>query len=384
MKKTILGVGTEDGVWYNHTMSEMDLTMEKLLMELRQPLLRWYRQNARDLPWRRTHDPYPIWVSEIMLQQTRVAAVVGYYTRFLEAFPTVEALAAAPEEQLMKLWEGLGYYSRARNLQKAARRITELGAFPCTPEGLRALPGIGDYTAGAVASAAFGLPEPAVDGNVLRVTARLADDHGDIASPAVKRAAAEAVRAAMPQAREDIRIFNQALMELGATVCAPAGEPACMLCPAADFCLGRRRGTAAQLPVKAAKKPRRVEDKTVFLLLRQGRVALRKRPAEGLLAGLWEFPNVEGALDETAAGAAVQGWGLTARDWRSRLNAKHIFTHVEWHMTGYVLEVAGEGPTEWTWADAAALGERAVPSAFERYYARARALLEEAAECGCL
>ena len=173
-------------------------------------------------------------------------------------------------------------------------------------------------------------------------------------------------------------------MELGATVCAPAGEPACMLCPAADFCLGRRRGTAAQLPVKAAKKPRRVEDKTVFLLLRQGRVALRKRPAEGLLAGLWEFPNVEGALDETAAGAAVQGWGLTARDWRSRLNAKHIFTHVEWHMTGYVLEVAGEGPSEWTWADAAALGERAVPSAFERYYARARALLEEAAECGCL
>ena len=145
-----------------------------------------------------------------------------------------------------------------------------------------------------------------------------------------------------------------------------------MLCPAAELCLGRKRGTAAQLPVKAAKKPRRVEDKTVFLLLRQGRVALRKRPAEGLLAGLWEFPNVEGTLDEAAAGAAVESWGLTARDWRSRLNAKHIFTHVEWHMTGYVLEVTGEGPAEWTWADAAALGERAVPSAFERYYARAR------------
>ena len=175
----------------------------------------------------------------------------------------------------------------------------------------------------------------------------------------------EAVRAAMPRDREDIRIFNQALMELGATVCAPAGEPACMLCPAADLCLGRRRGTAAQLPVKAAKKPRRVEDKTVFLLLRQGRAALRKRPAEGLLAGLWEFPNVEGALDEAAAGAAVRSWGLTARTWRSRLNAKHVFTHVEWRMTGYVLEVAGEGPPEWTWADAAALGERAVPSAFE-------------------
>lgn len=155
-----------------------------------------------------------------------------------------------------------------------------------------------------------------------------------------------------------------------------------MLCPAADLCLGRRRGTAAQLPVKAAKKPRRVEDKTVFLLLRQGRAALRKRPAEGLLAGLWEFPNVEGALDEAAAGAAVRSWGLTARTWRSRLNAKHVFTHVEWRMTGYVLEVAGEGPPEWTWADAAALGERAVPSAFERHYAQALALLKEAAECG--
>lgn len=157
-----------------------------------------------------------------------------------------------------------------------------------------------------------------------------------------------------------------------------------MLCPAAELCLGRKRGTAAQLPVKAAKKPRRVEEMTVFLLMRQGRVALRKRPSEGLLAGLWEFPHVEGALDETAAGTAAEAWGLTAKAWRSRLSAKHIFTHVEWRMTGYVLEVAGDGPPEWIWADAAALGERAVPSAFARYYAQALALLKEAEECGCL
>ena len=377
MKKSVRGVGSGAGVWYNHTMSELNLTMEKLLTDLREPLLHWYRQNARDLPWRRTRDPYAIWVSEIMLQQTRVAAVVGYYTRFLEALPTVEALASVPEEQLMKLWEGLGYYSRARNLQKAAKRIVELGAFPDTPAGLRALPGIGDYTAGAVASAAFGRREPAVDGNVLRVTSRIADDHGDITSPAVKRAAAEAVRAAMPVAEADVRVFNQALMELGATVCAPAGEPACMLCPAAELCLGRQRGTAAQLPVKAAKKPRRVEEKTVFLLLRQGRVALRKRPAEGLLAGLWEFPNVEGVLDEAAAGMAAEDWGLTVKNWRSRLNAKHIFTHVEWRMSGYILEVAGQGPANWAWLDAAELGQRAVPSAFERYYAQTLTLLEE-------
>ena len=342
------------------------------------PLMAWYRENARDLPWRRTEDPYRIWVSEIMLQQTRVAAVLGYYARFLEAFPTVEALAAAPEERLMKLWEGLGYYSRARNLQKAAKIVAERGGqFPDTCRELLALPGIGDYTASAIASAAFGRREAAVDGNVLRLVIRLTDCHDDIADPKVKKTVRAQVQAIMPEKEADIRIFNQATMELGATACAPNGPPRCPECPAAGFCLGHLRGTAEALPVKGAKKPRRIEERTVFVLLRQGRVALRKRPKTGLLAGLWEFPNMEEALDEAAAGAAMAAWGLEPKRWESRLTAKHIFTHVEWHMTGYIVEVAGDGPAEFVWTDAADLEERAVPSAFGRYYTEAERRLKE-------
>lgn len=344
-----------------------------ILAALPPPLLAWYRANARDLPWRRTRDPYRIWVSEIMLQQTRVAAVLGYYARFLEAFPTVEALAAAPEERLMKLWEGLGYYSRARNLQKAAKLAAARGGFPDTYGGLLELPGVGEYTAAAIASAAFARPEPAVDGNVLRVITRLTDCHDDITLPQTKQAVREQIRAVFPEAEADIRIFNQSLMELGATVCVPHGAPKCLLCPVRDLCLGRAGGTAEDLPVKAPKKARRVEEKTVFLLLREGKIALRKRPASGLLAGLWEFPNVEGTLNETTAGAAVSAWGLEPKAWKNRLTAKHIFTHVEWHMTGYTLEVSGAGPEEFVWVDT--LERHTVPSAFARYRAEALPLL---------
>ena len=372
MKKIKGGVGTAPALWYNHTMEQQELTMENIFARLPAALLPWYRANARDLPWRKTEDPYRIWVSEIMLQQTRVAAVLGYYARFLAAFPTVEALAEAPEDRLMKLWEGLGYYSRARNLQKAARRVVELGGFPDTYQGLLALPGIGDYTASAIASAAFGAREAAVDGNVLRVVTRLMDCHDDIADPKAKKAVRTGVQGAMPHDAADIRVFNQAMMELGATVCVPNGPPKCDMCPAAALCLGHARGTAGALPVKAAKKARRVEEKTVFLLLREGRVALRRRPGTGLLAGLWEFPNVEGALDEAAAPAAVAAWGLEAKNWKNKLSAKHIFTHVEWHMTGYTLEVAGKGPADFVWVDGAGLAAHAVPSAFAKYYAEAQ------------
>lgn len=345
------------------------------LSQLPPPLLRWYRANARDLPWRRTQDPYRIWVSEIMLQQTRVAAVLGYYARFLEAFPTVEALAAAPEDRLMKLWEGLGYYSRARNLQKAAKLAVDRGGFPDTYEELLTLPGIGDYTAAAIASAAFARREAAVDGNVLRVVTRLTDCRDDVAAPRTKQNIRAQVQAIFPEAEPDVRIFNQSLMELGATVCVPGGPPKCLLCPARDLCLGRARGTAESLPVKAPKKSRRIEDKTVFLLLREGRAALRKRPASGLLAGLWEFPNVESALDEPAAAVAVRAWGLEPLAWKRRLTAKHIFSHVEWHMTGYALEVSGDGPEDFTWVDT--LERHAVPSAFSRFTEEVRRELEE-------
>ena len=356
-------------------MKDEKLTTKNPLASLPEPLLAWFRENARRLPWRETRDPYRIWVSEIMLQQTRVAAVLGYYARFLETFPSVEALSQAPEDLLFKRWEGLGYYSRARNLQKAAKAVTERGGFPEDYPGLLALPGIGEYTAGAIASAAFGQRVPAVDGNVLRVVSRLTDDHRDVLSPAVKRDVREMVQEVMPEETEDIRVFNQAMMELGATVCVPNGPPKCGECPGGDFCLGRLRGTAEALPVRAAKKPRRVEEKTVFLLLRQGRIALRRRPSGGLLAGLWEFPNVEGALGEEEAAKAVKAMGLTAKAWNKKLAAKHIFSHVEWHMTGYSLEVSGGGPEDFLWADRQGLADHAVPSAFARYYGEAAELL---------
>ncbi|MDD3346371.1 A/G-specific adenine glycosylase [Oscillibacter sp.] len=362
-------------------MNAQKTTTENCLAPLPAPLLAWFRANARDLPWRRTQDPYPIWVSEIMLQQTRVAAVLGYYARFLTALPSVEALAFAPEQQLMKLWEGLGYYSRARNLQKAAKLIVQRGAFPDTYEGLLELPGIGEYTAGAIASAAFGERQAAVDGNVLRVVSRLTDCHRDILDAKVKKEVRRQILSVMPETAADIRIFNQATMELGATVCVPNGPPKCERCPVCESCLGRARGTAEALPVKAAKKARRVEEKTVFLLLRGGRAALRRRSDSGLLAGLWEFPNVEGTLDEAASPSAVTAWGLEPKAWRNQLTAKHIFTHVEWHMTGYTLEVAGDGPGDFLWVDAKGLAEHAVPSAFARYYAQAEEVLSAWESC---
>lgn len=359
-------------------MRRQELTTENVLDRLPEPLLAWYRANARDLPWRHTRDPYRVWVSEIMLQQTRVAAVLGYYARFLTAFPSVEALANAPEEHLMKLWEGLGYYSRARNLQKAAKIVAESGGrFPDTYEGLLALPGIGDYTASAIAAAAFGRREAAVDGNVLRVVTRLTDSHDDILDPKTKKAVRDQLQTIMPPEPEDIRIFNQAAMELGATVCVPNGPPKCGSCPVRDLCLGRIRGTAETLPVKKPKKARKIEEKTVFLLLREGQVALRRRPDTGLLAGLWEFPNAEGTLTEETAPAAVSAWGLEPKQWKKKLTAKHIFTHVEWRMTGYTLEVAGDGPEEFQWVDLDGLEAHAVPSAFARYYAEAKERLGE-------
>ena len=359
-------------------MKQQEMTTENVLATLPGPLLAWFRANARDLPWRHTQDPYRIWVSEIMLQQTRVAAVLGYYARFLTAFPSVEALAAAPEDHLMKLWEGLGYYSRARNLQKAAKVVAENGGrFPDTYEGLLALPGIGDYTASAIAAAAFSRREAAVDGNVLRVVTRITDCHDDILDPKTKKAVRDQLQAVMPTEAEDIHIFSQATMELGATVCVPNGPPKCEACPARDFCLGRLRSTAETLPVKKPKKARKIEEKTVFLLLREDKIALRRRPNTGLLAGLWEFPNVEGALDEETAPAAVAAWGLVPKRWKSKLAAKHIFTHVEWHMTGYTLEVAGDGPEELEWVDSDGLEAHAVPSAFARYYEEARERLGE-------
>ncbi len=337
------------------------------LKQLEAPLLRWYDENRRTLPWREEVSPYRTWVSEIMLQQTRVAAVLPYFARFMAAFPTVEALAEGDEQLLMKLWEGLGYYSRARNLQKAARVIvTEHGGqFPSTYQALAALPGIGDYTAGAILSIAFGQPVPAVDGNVLRVAARITGSELDILDAKNRRLFRAWMEHAMSQARPGA--YNQALMDLGAMVCLPGGAPLCDACPAAAFCAARREGRQQALPVRAPKKEKRREEKTVFLLLHEdGRAALRRRPERGLLAGLWEYPHVEGLLDEQQAARQLERWGLTVRRWQQSWQGRHIFTHVLWQMQGYMAVVSGPGPEDWSWYDSRQRQQRAVPSAFEK------------------
>jgi len=336
------------------------------LEQLPIPLLLWYREHARDLPWRRDPAPYRVWISEIMLQQTRVAAVLDYYKRFLEAAPTVADLAALPEDQLMKLWQGLGYYSRARNLQKAARQIMEEhgGTFPNTYDSIRALAGVGDYTAGAISSIAFGLPVPAVDGNVLRVTARICGDDSDIAAPATKKKVAAALARVIPV--DAPGQFNQAMMELGATVCLPNGAPLCDKCPAAGFCRAFLEGRTDQLPVKAAKKARRVEPRTVYLFFHENRVALRRRPDKGLLAGLWEYPNE--LVDETDS--LVQ-WGLAPLSRQRVGSGKHIFSHIEWHMNAVACELdTPDLPEGWVWADRTELRDvYAIPSAFQSFSA---------------
>ena len=330
------------------------------LEQLPIPLLEWYRDNARTLPWREDPTPYHVWISEIMLQQTRVAAVLGYYARFLDEVPDVAALAALSEERLMKLWQGLGYYNRARNLQAAARQIMEEhgGKFPCDYNSVRALKGVGDYTAGAICSIAFGQPVPAVDGNVLRVVARITGDEGDIATPAMKKRVTESLRAVIPlQAAGE---FTQAMMELGATVCLPNGAPLCEQCPAKAFCAALREDKIDRLPVKAPKKGRKIEERTVWLLFRNGRVALRKRPDKGLLAGLWEYPN---ELTHTMP----EEWGISLLAEEFGCTAKHIFSHIEWHMTARIAEVEEDTlPDGWAWADKWELKQNyAIPSAFD-------------------
>lgn len=341
------------------------MDQQQRLNSLSAPLLAWYDIHRRRLPWRDEVSAYRTWVSEIMLQQTRVAAVIPYFQRFMAAFPTVEALAEANPEQLMKLWEGLGYYSRARNLQKAAKIIAEKGAFPQTYEEVIALPGIGDYTAGAILSIAFGQCVPAVDGNVLRVAGRITGSEENILDAAVHRRFRAMMAETTPANRPGE--FNQALMDLGATVCLPKGEPLCAECPARSFCAAAAQGRQKELPVRISKTKRRTEEKTVFLLLRGGDAALRQRPAAGLLAGLWEYPHTEGTLDESGAAQQLARWGLTPIKWVKSLHATHIFTHIRWEMTGYVVEVRGEGPFDWLWAGEEERSRRAVPSAFEKF-----------------
>ena len=339
----------------------------EILKQLPSALLPWYDGAKRDLPWRQDRDPYHIWISEIMLQQTRVEAVKGYYVRFLQALPGVADLANADDDQLHKLWEGLGYYSRVRNLKKAAVQIMQLhgGCFPAEYAQVRNLPGIGPYTAGAILSIAFNQKTPAVDGNVLRLVSRLTDDATPIDLPAYKKRVEQLLGEVYPEEAGD---FTQALMELGATLCGPNREPDCKACPCREFCRGYRNGTCRDLPVKLPKKQRRVEEMTVFILFCDGEIALQKRPDQGLLATLWQFPNVPGKLDAPEAISKMEEIGLKPKRIIAQVEREHIFTHIKWEMRGIYLEVDEKLP-DYTWLTPQRIREdAALPTAFRQFF----------------
>lgn len=328
----------------------------------------WYETHRKPLPWREDPTPYHVWLSEIMLQQTRIEAVIPYYHRFLYELPTVYDLASVDDDRLMKLWQGLGYYSRVRNLKKAAIAIVNDfgGELPSDVCDLRSLPGIGDYTAGAIASIAFGLPQPAVDGNVLRVIMRLCARHDDIMLPATKKAVTEALLSVYPSGR-DSRLLTEGMMELGETVCIPNGAPRCEFCPIREFCQGYADGIAEKLPVRNAKKERRIEYRTVLLLHVGEKYALHKRPPQGLLASLWEFPNLEGHILEDSLKDYLSSLGLSAVTISPIGNAKHIFSHVEWHLIGYRVECESQADA-FAWGTSEEIHEQyAIPTAF-RYF----------------
>lgn len=310
------------------------------LEQIAEPLLLWFGGHARVLPWREEPTPYRVWVSEIMLQQTRVEAVKPYFERFTGELPDVASLAECSEERLLKLWEGLGYYNRVRNMQTAARTVMEEygGELPADYEKLLALKGIGHYTAGAIASIAYGIPVPAVDGNVLRVITRVTADDSDIMKQSVKNAVEQSLLRVIP--KNAAGAFNQALMELGATVCLPNGEPQCAQCPWERFCEAHKQGIWQELPVKSKAKPRRIEDKTVLIIRDGDKIVLHKRPKKGLLAGLYEFPNLAGHLSEKEVLDYVRAQNLVPVHIEKLEDAKHIFSHIEWHMKGYMVRVS--------------------------------------------
>lgn len=344
---------------------------EMRLRRIPEPLLKWYDCFHRILPWREDAAPYRVWISEIMLQQTRVEAVKPYFERFMKELPDIKSLAEAPEEKLLKLWEGLGYYNRVRNLQKAALRIQEEygGQMPQEYETLMKLPGIGSYTAGAVASIAFGQKKPAVDGNVLRVVARVCADGSDILDTKVKKRMEREILQIMPDGRPGD--FNQAMMELGAVVCVPNGAPKCKECPLYDICKARTEGSMLDYPKKASKKPRKTEEKTVLVIQDGSRIAIRKRPDKGLLAGMYELPMLEGHMTQEEVIRYLEKEGLKILRIKKLENAKHIFTHREWHMIGYTVrvdELAEKKKQDFLFIEPAQTKDNyPIPSAFAAY-----------------
>ncbi len=363
------------------------------MSEFSDKLLAWYQANRRVLPWREDPTPYHVWLSEIMLQQTRVEAVREYYNRFLIRLPDVQALAEAPEDVYLKLWEGLGYYSRIRNLHKAAQMVVEEygGKLPQSAEELMKLPGIGRYTSSAIASIAFGQKIPAVDGNLLRIFSRLQSYEDNIKTPAALKEASSFYLSRMPDAAADETSldaaaakngrpgnsrgdFNQALMDLGTAVCLPGSRPACEKCPVAVFCRihNEKPGREMTLPVMPARKERKVEPLTVFIIRNGEMTAVRKRPARGLLAGLYEFPNAKGTLEQDDAVKWLRKHGVEPLRINRLCSAVHVFTHKEWHMTGYEVRIDPfcDAADHFIMADPQEIRDKyCIPSAFDAYLA---------------
>lgn len=332
-----------------------------------EPLLKWYDENRRDLPWRHTKDPYKIWISEIMLQQTRVDTVIQYYHRFLEKFGTLRKLAEAPEQEVLTVWKGLGYYSRALNLQKAARQVAEQynGMFPQSYEAIRQLPGIGDYTAGAVSSIAFNQPYPAVDGNVLRVICRLKGIDDDISRERTKKKVAAIVCRMIPQDRAGD--FTQALMEFGAMVCTPS-MPLCGQCPLQSFCVAYGTGRQDELPVKKKKEAPREVRCCVAVLRENGKILLEHRKNDSLLGQLWGLPIAEKRDSLSPAELLEEKYGLRLKKAKKLGSASHVFSHQVWKMDvfDFVLEEHTPGSEILHWVEEEELERYAVPTAFQR------------------
>lgn len=316
--------------------------MKEPLKYIVEPLLKWYDDNKRDLPWRRDREPYHVWISEIMLQQTRIEAVMRYYARFMEALPSVQSLSEVDDDALLKLWEGLGYYSRARNLKKAAQKIVSDydGRFPTTYAQIMGLPGIGEYTAGAIASLCFDEKVPAVDGNVLRVIARIQGSRKNVLLPQTKKEITEQLKRIIP---EQAGAFNEGLMELGELVCLPNGAPLCERCPLRDNCIAYREHLTDEIPVRIKEMKRKKAEKTVFYLTApSGRIAIEKRPETGLLSGMYQLPNIDGFFTDEELEKALREWQLIPVSLRFMKNAKHVFTHIDWFMKGYHVSVKEE------------------------------------------
>lgn len=322
--------------------------MKVELEEIVKPLLEWYQENRRMLPWREDKNPYYVWLSEIMLQQTRIEAVKEYYARFLAELPTIQELAEVEEEKLLKLWEGLGYYNRARNLKKAGQKIMQEydGEMPKKYEDILTLPGIGEYTAGAISSIAYDEQVPAVDGNVLRVVSRVVGSKKDVLEPKTKKEFTEKLQKIMPKQAGD---FNEGLMELGELICIPNGEPLCSKCPLQKICIANSKNLTNEIPVRNPKIKRKKERVTVFLLEKEGKIAIRQRKQTGLLANMYEFPNLNQKITKKQVEEVLKDWKLIAKNEAEKIGTHHhVFSHIEWDMVGYKIEVIKENQ-EFQW-----------------------------------